>query len=103
MLVIEANGVTTHSFHGEPFNKILNRHAQFAAENGGVVLLYNDPRHDALKSMEKAMIPEPTVLGVESKESFVNYLRETLIPDLRESGMNATADDFETCITYMTY
>lgn len=30
--------------------------------------------------------------------SFVAYLEETLIPDLRESGRDLTADDFETAI-----
>ena len=29
--------------------------------------------------------------------AFLNYLRTTLIPDLRESGMDATADDFAEC------
>lgn len=33
--------------------------------------------------------------------SFCSYLRETLIPDLRESGSEATADDFETCLSIM--
>jgi hypothetical protein len=31
-------------------------------------------------------------------EQFVAYLRETLIPDLRTSGFDATADDFEKCV-----
>jgi len=29
-------------------------------------------------------------------EEFTGFLRETLIPDLRESGRDSTADDFET-------
>lgn len=32
-------------------------------------------------------------------EDFISYLNETLIPDLYESGMNATAADFERCVT----
>lgn len=36
------------------------------------------------------------------RESFVEYLRETLIPDLRESGFDATADDFETACRFIT-
>ena len=28
----------------------------------------------------------------------IEYLTETLIPDLRASGMEATADDFQTCV-----
>ena len=35
------------------------------------------------------------------RERFLDYLQNTLIPDLRESGSDATADDFETCIRYM--
>jgi hypothetical protein len=31
-------------------------------------------------------------------EEFCEYLTSTLIPDLRESGRDATADDFRTCI-----
>jgi hypothetical protein len=33
--------------------------------------------------------------------TFTDYLTETLIPDLRESGRDATADDFETCLRFM--
>lgn len=33
-------------------------------------------------------------------EEFISYLRETLIPDLYESGYEATADDFETLIRH---
>lgn len=35
------------------------------------------------------------------KEDFINYLKQTLIPDLEESGMPATAEDFRTCIHFM--
>jgi hypothetical protein len=31
-------------------------------------------------------------------EQFIAYLEGTLIPDLRESGNDATADDFEFCL-----
>ena len=33
---------------------------------------------------------------------FLNYLYETLIPDLRESGKEATADDFEDAAEFIT-
>lgn len=36
------------------------------------------------------------------KASFVRYLRETLIPDLREAGFYPTASDFDTCVKIMT-
>ena len=34
---------------------------------------------------------------------FIQYLSNTLIPDLRESGMNATADDFRRCVDIMLF
>jgi hypothetical protein len=34
----------------------------------------------------------------EEIENFLAYLRETLIPDLRTSGLDSTADDFGTCV-----
>jgi hypothetical protein len=34
-------------------------------------------------------------------EEFITYLENTLIPDLYESGRDATAEDFETCIKHM--
>jgi len=37
-----------------------------------------------------------------SFSEFRAYLTEILIPDLRDSGMNSTADDFETASYYMT-
>ena len=43
---------------------------------------------------------EPTIDGF-TKRDFIDYLRNTLIPDLRESGRDATADDFETAIKFM--
>ena len=38
-----------------------------------------------------------------SFSDFREFLSETLIPDLRESGQDATADDFETAVGYLTY
>lgn len=37
-----------------------------------------------------------------SKFEFIEFLEHTLIPDLRESGMDATADDFKTAVDYMS-
>jgi hypothetical protein len=36
-----------------------------------------------------------------NKEEFVSYLESTLIPDLRESGRDATADDFQTAVYFI--
>ena len=30
-----------------------------------------------------------------------NYLERRLIPDLKESGMEATAEDFENCLQFL--
>lgn len=32
-----------------------------------------------------------------TRDEYVEFLRKDLIPDLRASGMNATANDFEIC------
>lgn len=42
-----------------------------------------------------------TVKGKKAKENFVDYLEGTLIPDLKESGRTATAEDFETAVRYI--
>ena len=41
------------------------------------------------------------ITGWDSKLEFVEYLTYTLIPDLKESGMDATAEDFEMAVYYM--
>jgi hypothetical protein len=38
-----------------------------------------------------------------SAEDYIDYLEGTLIPDLRESGNDATADDFEKVIEMLKY
>lgn len=34
----------------------------------------------------------------EEDKQFVAYLKQTLVPDLRSSGYEATADDFDTAV-----
>ena len=36
-----------------------------------------------------------------SKERFIEYLEDTLIPDFIESGMEYTAEDFKTAVYYL--
>jgi hypothetical protein len=36
-----------------------------------------------------------------TRDEFVAYLRETLIPDLRADGRHATASDFEAAILFI--
>lgn len=40
----------------------------------------------------------PEHMEDEDRDAYVAWLEETLIPDLRESGYEATADDFDKCI-----
>jgi|2_EtaG_2_1085320.scaffolds.fasta_scaffold00029_71 hypothetical protein len=37
----------------------------------------------------------------ECRQLMIDYLEKCLIPDLRESGQDATADDFERCMMIM--
>lgn len=37
-----------------------------------------------------------------TRTAFAQYLRETLIPDLRESGKDETARTFEACLFFIT-
>ena len=37
-----------------------------------------------------------------TKEDFINFLENTLIPDLKRSGNDATAEDFEEAIYWIT-
>lgn len=41
------------------------------------------------------------VPNFETAQDYINYLRNTLIPDLRDSGFDATADDFEEAIYWI--
>lgn len=43
------------------------------------------------------------VFSEEEVTSYIAWLNETLIQDLRESGRDATADDFEKCIAIIEY
>lgn len=36
-----------------------------------------------------------------TRGDFIEFLEETLIPDLKESGRHATAEDFETAVFFM--
>jgi len=41
--------------------------------------------------------------GWDNKADFLFYLVETLIPDLKKSGMEATAQDFESAVFFMLH
>ena len=43
----------------------------------------------------------PQFNNFDSPRELVEYLRQTLVPDLRESGSDATADDFEDCAAHI--
>ena len=40
-------------------------------------------------------------MAIWDREDFIKFLKETLIPDLKDSGNYATAEDFETAIFFM--
>ena len=44
---------------------------------------------------------EPTINNWDDKDDFVEYLVTNLIPDLKESGMEATAQDFESAVFFI--
>lgn len=39
--------------------------------------------------------------SIQDIRSQIAFLNETLIPDLRDSGHDATADDFVTCVSML--
>lgn len=39
---------------------------------------------------------------MQTRGEFLEYLMEALIPDLRESGANAMADDLQRCVDIIT-
>jgi hypothetical protein len=43
------------------------------------------------------------ILQPHSFNQYINYLLDRLIPDLRDSGHNATAEDFETCLRIIAF
>ena len=45
----------------------------------------------------KTSVPVPSEMP-EATRNYITWLEECLIPDLEESGREATADDFRTCI-----
>ena len=44
-----------------------------------------------------------SINGWDDKDDFVEYLVTNLIPDLKESGMEATAEDFESAVFFMLH
>lgn len=40
-------------------------------------------------------------MAIWDREDFIKFLKETLIPDLKDSGNYATAEDFETAVFFM--
>ena len=39
----------------------------------------------------------------EEIDNHVSFLKDTLIPDLYDSGSDATAEDFETCVNMLEF
>lgn len=58
---------------------------------------------DEAKAPKKKKVKEKRTdeSNFKTKQEFIDYLEDTLIPDLRGSGSDATADDFEEAIMWM--
>lgn len=54
-----------------------------------------------IKKSPKVMVLQPEDPEDPELDAFIAYLERTLIPDLRASGTDATAEDFETCVKYL--
>lgn len=55
------------------------------------------------KSIKEVLIKNKSLNenNFDSKEEFIEYLEDTLIPDLIDSGLDATANDFKEAIYWM--
>jgi hypothetical protein len=49
------------------------------------------------------MSKKPKKIKGKTLQDYIDWLEETLIPDLKDSGMVCTAEDFETCIEWMEF
>lgn len=85
------NGITRDAMERLIHDVIAYRDDQGLHRDGDVIVI-------------QQMIPMQTPQRVrrwKSKEEFAAYLAETLIPDLKDSGSEATAEDFEVALAYM--
>jgi hypothetical protein len=46
-------------------------------------------------------LEKPPVAGMLDLDAFADYVAEVLVPDLKASGREATAADFETCLHFI--
>lgn len=60
--------------------------------------LLNGPQLDAWLDGAIAAAEQPRGQLTRAQQAHVDYLRETLIPDLRDSGSDFMADDFQRCL-----
>lgn len=65
------------------------------------VLPESDCQARQREAREKLANVEPATFNDYTRERFVEYLQETLIPDLKDSGSDATAEDFETAVHFI--
>lgn len=59
-----------------------------------------ETEEEANAIIERLMTP-PLTVGDWTLDNFKTYLESTLIPDLKETGMEATAEDFETALAFI--
>lgn len=56
---------------------------------------------DAQADDSATAVPEEKIWDHNKPEDFIEYLEQRLIPDLKESGMGYTAEDFETAMKHI--
>ena len=65
---------------------------------GAEVWVRFDGRTGDVPFAARQLAPLPPASLTDAESDHVDFLRETLIPDLRDSGSDFTADDFATCL-----
>ena len=68
-------------------------------------LIENDMLDYEVKGEERTLsnhsINEDQTVMIPNAKDFASHLRNQLIPDLKESGQDQTAQDFETCLLFV--
>lgn len=68
---------------------------------GALPCQYSECQAIQAETAERIAAHKAQIDGWESPEAFCAWLEETLIPDLKESGHDATAQDFETAVAFI--
>ena len=97
-IIVSANPIKQGAY-GRLFRWPLDRSGVDEYLNNFTTSYYSSKIIEWVESVTKGTRMNPA----QSFSDFREFLSETLIPDLRESGMDSTADDFESAVKYLTY